>query len=131
VLAGAIPGVAHGPGATRAEARRSGFARARLARARAGAASRAGLLGRERRTPGARRRRLDLGEPEIRRAAMALPRGGGDTAIGPRQREVSLKRVFCHEQEAEGGGPPPRPRPGPGGGPPPPRPRGPPHPAAP
>jgi hypothetical protein len=49
-----------------------------LARDRAASCSR--LLGRERRTPGVRRRRLDLSEPETRLAAMMLPRGGGPAA---------------------------------------------------
>ena len=59
--------------------------------------------------PGARRRRLDLGEPEIRRAAMALPRGGGHAAIGPGQRELSLQRLFGHEHDAQRGAFPRRP----------------------
>ena len=32
--------------------------------------------------------------------AMALPRGGGHAAIGPGQRELSLKRLFGHEHDA-------------------------------
>jgi hypothetical protein len=75
VLACAIPGVAQGPGASRRGARPARFVRAHLDLARDRAASCCRLLRHERRMPGARRGRLDLGEPEIRRAAMALPRG--------------------------------------------------------
>src|SRR5262249_59422277 len=95
-------------------ARPARFVRAHLDLARDRAASCSRLLGSERRMPGARRRRLDLSEPEIRRAAMALPRGGGHAAIGPGQRELSLKRLFGHEHDAQPGAPPPRPPRGPG-----------------
>ena len=110
VLACAIPGVAQGPGAPRRGARPARFVRAHLDLARDRAASCFRLLGRERRMPGSRRRRLDLGEPEIRRAAVALPRGGGHAAIGPGQRELSLKRLFGHEHDAQRGALPRRPR---------------------
>ena len=60
--------------------------------------------------PGARRGCLDLGEPELGRAAMALPRGGGHAAIGPGQRELSLKRLFGHEHDAQRGALPRNPR---------------------
>ena len=94
VLGCAIPGIAQGPGAPRRGARAARFVRAHLDLARDRAASCARLPGRERRMPGARRWRLDLGEPEIRRAAMALPRGGGHAAIRSGQRELSFKRLF-------------------------------------
>jgi hypothetical protein len=41
---------------------------------------------------------------------MALPRGGGHAAIGPGQREHSLKRLFGHEHDAQRGAFPRRPR---------------------
>ncbi len=50
------------------------------------------------------RRRLHL----VR--AMALPRGGGHAAIGPGQRELSLKRLFGHEHDAQWGALPRCPR---------------------
>jgi hypothetical protein len=34
---------------------------------------------------------------------MALPRGGGHAAIGPGQRELSLKWLFGHEHDAQRG----------------------------
>ena len=40
---------------------------------------------------------------------MALPRGGGHAAIGPGQRELSLKRLFGHEHDAQRGALPRRP----------------------
>src|SRR5258708_2481916 len=73
VLACAIPAVAQGPGASRRGARPARFVRAHLDLARDRTASCSRLLGRERRMPGARRGRLDLGEPEIRRAAPPPP----------------------------------------------------------
>jgi hypothetical protein len=106
----ATPGVAQGPGAPRGGARAARFVWAHLYFARDRATSCSRLLGRERCMPGARRRRLDLGKPEIRRAAMALPRGGGHAAIGAGQRELSLKRLFGHEHDAQRGALPRRPR---------------------
>src|SRR5262249_56200119 len=90
VLAWAIPGVAKGPGASRGGARPARFVRAHLDLARDGAASCTRLLGRERRMPGARRWRLDLGEPEIRRGATGAPRAGGaaPTRPGPHGRAL-------------------------------------------
>src|SRR5262249_42766293 len=94
VLGCAIPGVAQGPGASRGEARPARFVRAHLDLARDRAASCSHLLGRERRMPGARRRRLDLREPEIRRAAPALPPGGPPPLrAGPPR--PSLPPLFC------------------------------------
>src|SRR5262249_47309223 len=55
------------------------------------------------------RRRLDLGEPEIRRAALALPRGGRHAALGPGPPEISFKGLFGHEHDAQRGTLPPRP----------------------
>ena len=41
---------------------------------------------------------------------MALPRGGGHAAIGPGQLELSLKRLFGHQHDAQRGALPRRPR---------------------
>ena len=41
---------------------------------------------------------------------MALPRRGGHAAIGPRQRKLSLKRLFGHQHDAQRGALPRRPR---------------------
>ena len=58
-----------------------------------GAAAGAG----ERRAPGPGGRRLDLGQPEIRRAAVALARARGDVAVGRDQRKLAVGRLLGGE----------------------------------
>src|SRR5262249_58719636 len=73
ILACAIPAVAQGPRAPRRGGWAAWFVWAHLDLARDRAASCSRLLRGERRKPRARRRRLDLGEPEIRRAPPPRP----------------------------------------------------------
>ena len=55
----------------------------------------------ERRVPGAGGRRRDLGEPEIRRAAVPVARFGGDAAVGRDQRELAVERLLGGEDDAQ------------------------------
>ena len=51
--------------------------------------------------PGARRRRGDLGNPEIGRTAQTLVGFGGNAAIGCDQREFAIQRLFGGDEHAQ------------------------------
>ena len=83
-------------------ARRSGgFGRADgdVAGDRAAAGRR--VVERQRRVPGARGRRGDLGEPGIGRPAVPVRRFGGDAAIGRDQRKLAAQRLFGDDHDAQ------------------------------
>ncbi len=97
----AIPGVAHGPDAPLRSAwpRRLGGAHGDVARD--GAALGRGVVARERRAPGPRRRRGDLGDPDIGRPAAPLTRLGRDASVGRDQRKLALERLLRGEDDAQ------------------------------
>ena len=97
----AIPCIAQRPDAPRRRARRRRpvGAHGDVARDRAAPGRRA--VARERRAPRPRGRRLDLGEPEIRRPAVPLTRFGRDASIGRDQRKLALERLLRGEDDAQ------------------------------
>ena len=97
----AIPGIAHGPDASRRRVRprRLVGADGDVAGDRAALGRRA--LARELRLPRPRGRRRDLGEPEIGRAAVPLARFGRDAAVGRNQRKLALERLLRGEDDAQ------------------------------
>ena len=82
-----------------ARPRRLVVAHGDFARDRAAVGRRA--VARELRVPGARGRRRDLGEPEIRRPAVPLARFGRDAAIGRDQRQLALERLLGGDDDAQ------------------------------
>ncbi len=97
----AIPCVAQGPDDTFGRARRRGpvGAHGDVAGDRAAPGRRA--VASERRAPRPRGRRLDLGEPEIRRPAVALAGFRRDASVGRDQRKLALERLLRGENDAQ------------------------------
>ncbi len=94
-LVGVIPAAFHLPEFSGRNRYRRGLGRADGDLVLDLAAIRRRAVERQRGVPFARRRLIDLGEPEIGRAAVPVGRFGDDAAIGPGQRDRAVERLFA------------------------------------
>src|SRR5262249_28946841 len=101
VFGRAIPCIAHRPEASVALARAWRLAALDCDLTGNRAALDRCTIARERRAPGSRGWRGDLGEPEIRRPALPVTRRGRDASIGPDQRKLTFKGLLSREDDAQ------------------------------